>query len=142
MPFGSDPLISGGSSLWLLDQTFIPHAERRTGYKCLDVRGIKMKSNNTKYIHSSLLTVTALLLSFPIMAAEQEDVQNFFSKNKVGNSPDYAFVKNGIAGPDHLLTIHGYANDKAVCETLAREYNGDSSLSVVQGVYQCIPLNK
>lgn len=75
-------------------------------------------------------------------AADQDDVKNFFAGNKVGNSPDYAFVKNGIAGPDHLLTIHGYANDKAVCEKLAKEYNGDSSLSVIQGTYQCIQLNK
>jgi len=32
----------GGSSLWLLDQTFIPHAELRTGYKCLDVKRVKL----------------------------------------------------------------------------------------------------
>ena len=95
-----------------------------------------------KIFNSSLLALSAICLSFPVVAADQEDVQKFFKKNKVGNSPDYAFVKNGIAGPDHLLTIHGYANDKAVCETLAKEYNGDPSLSVVQGVYQCIPLNK
>ena len=89
-----------------------------------------------------LLGLYASLLPLPSIAADQEDVKKFFSKNKVGNSPDYAFVKNGIAGQDHLLTIHGYANDKAVCEALAKEYNNDPSLSTVQGTYQCIPLNK
>jgi len=28
----------GGSSLWLLDQAFIPYAKLHMGYKCLDVR--------------------------------------------------------------------------------------------------------
>jgi len=95
-----------------------------------------------KKFHSSLLVVSAVLLSLPITAADQEDVQKFFSKNKVGSSPDYALVKNGIAGSDHLLTIHSYLNDKSVCEKLAREYNDDPSLSVLPGTYQCIPLNK
>ena len=75
-------------------------------------------------------------------SADQEDLQKFLSKNKIGNSPDYAFVKNGIAGQDHLITIHGYGDDKAVCEALAKEYNGDSSLSNLPGKYQCIQLNK
>ena len=46
----------GGSSLWLLDQTFIPHAGRRTGYKCLDVSSKKIKIINTNklYCHSSI----------------------------------------------------------------------------------------
>ena len=82
------------------------------------------------------------IFNFPVNAADQEDVQKFFSKNKVGNSPDYAFVKNGIAGQDHLITIHGYADDKSVCEALAKEYNGDESLSTLPGKYQCIQLNK
>ena len=78
----------------------------------------------------------------PVHAATQEDVIKFFAKNKIGNSPDYAFVKNGIAGKEYLLTIYGYANDKAVCESLARQYNNDPSLSVVKGTYECVQLNK
>jgi hypothetical protein len=74
--------------------------------------------------------------------AAAKDVQNFFSKNKVGDSPDYAFVKNGIGGPDHLITIHGYGDDKNVCELLAKEYNGDGQLSVLPGKYNCIQLNE
>jgi len=83
-----------------------------------------------------------VIFNFPVNAADQEDVQKFFSKNKVGNSPDYAFVKNGIAGQDHLITIHGYADDKSVCEALAKEYNGDASLSTLPGKYQCVQLNQ
>jgi hypothetical protein len=101
-----------------------------------------MKIDRMKNMRHVFLGLYAILLSLPSIAADQEDVQNFFSKNKVGGSPDYAFVKNGIAGQDHLLTIHGYANDKSVCEALAKEYNSDPSLSTIQGTYQCIPLNK
>jgi len=89
-----------------------------------------------------LLSAMLIFIGSFANAANEKDVQKFFSKNKVGNSPDFAFVKNGIAGPDHLMTIHGYANDRAVCEALAREYNGDSSLSTLPGIYQCIQLNE
>ena len=89
-----------------------------------------------------LLSAMFIFIGSFANAANEKDVQKFFSKNKVGISPDYAFVKNGIAGPDHLITIHGFANDRLVCEALAREYNGDSSLSTLPGIYQCIQLNE
>jgi hypothetical protein len=94
-----------------------------------------------KYIVFLLTVMTISSVNFA-NAADEKDVQNFFSKNKVGDSPDYAFVKNGLAGPDHLITIHGYANDKSVCELLAKEYNGDGQLSVLPGKYNCIQLNE
>jgi len=95
-----------------------------------------------KYQTLILIVSIFIIFSSTAYSATQDDVKKFFSKNKVGKSVDYAFVKNGIAGPDHLLTIHGYADDKAVCELLAKEYNGNKSVSVVPGTYQCIPLNK
>lgn len=95
-----------------------------------------------KSIIHLLLGLYASSLSIPSIAADQEDVQMFFSKKKIGNSPDYAFVKNGITGLDYLLTIHGYENDKTVCEALAKEHNSNPSLSTIPGTYLCIPLNK
>ncbi|MBG56805.1 MAG: hypothetical protein CMK46_00770 [Porticoccus sp.] len=77
-----------------------------------------------------------------VFAADASDVQTFFASNKVGNSPDFAFVKNGVAGPDHLITIHGYRNDGAVCRTLAEEYNSGESSSVLPGEYKCVQLNE
>lgn len=70
---------------------------------------------------------------------DQETVKKFFAKNRVGSSPDYAVMKNGT---DHLLTIHGYADDLDVCLRLIEPYNRDQSLSVVQGKYTCVPLNR
>jgi len=69
----------------------------------------------------------------------QETVKEFFAKNRVGSSPDYAVMKNGT---DHLLTIHGYSNDMDVCLRLIEPYNRDSSLSTIPGSYTCVPLNK
>lgn len=69
----------------------------------------------------------------------QEAVQDFFAKNRVGSSPDYAVIKNGT---DHLLTIHGYSNDRDVCLRLIEPYNKDPSQSVLPGSYTCVPLNK
>ena len=97
-----------------------------------------------KPIYMTRFLLSGILIGFTIYAnaADQKDVQKFFSKNKIGDSPDYAFVKNGIAGQDHLITIHGYADDKSVCEELAKKYNGAPSLSTLPGKYQCIKLNK
>ena len=69
----------------------------------------------------------------------QEAVKEFFAKNRVGSSPDYAVMKNGT---DHLLTIHGYTNDLDVCLRLIEPYNRDPSLSTIPGSYTCVPLNK
>jgi len=76
---------------------------------------------------------------FKQKAVGQEAVKEFFAKNRVGSSPDYAVMKNGN---DHLLTIHGYGDDLAVCLQLIEPYNRDPSLSVVPGLFTCVPLNK
>ncbi len=87
--------------------------------------------------------ITSIVLGFTlgitatIFASNQESVQQFFSKNRIGSSPDYAFIKNG----GHLITIHGYVSDKSVCEALANEYNGDPSLTIFPGFYVCERLN-
>lgn len=70
---------------------------------------------------------------------DQEAVKKFFATHRIGSSPDYAVMKNGT---DHLLTIHGYANDLDVCLKLIEPYNRDASLSTFSGKYTCVPLNK
>ena len=89
-----------------------------------------------------MIVITALF-SFSCQQSPKEvdqvSVKEFFSKHRVGQSPDYAVIKNG---KDHLLTIHGYANDLDVCLRLIEPYNRDSSLSVTPGSYECVPLNR
>lgn len=68
-----------------------------------------------------------------------EELIEFFKDHRVGSSPDYAFVKNGN---DYLALFIGYADDYETCLMAAQEYNGDKSLSVLPGTYQCVPLNE
>ncbi|OFW88503.1 MAG: hypothetical protein A3J37_07395 [Alphaproteobacteria bacterium RIFCSPHIGHO2_12_FULL_45_9] len=68
-----------------------------------------------------------------------KELIEFLSKNRVGSSPDYAFVKNGN---DYLAIFTGYADDRQTCLEAAQEYNGDPSLSRVPGTYGCIQLNE
>lgn len=68
-----------------------------------------------------------------------KELVEFLSKNRVGSSPDYAFVKNGN---DYLAIFIGYVDDRQTCLEAAQEYNGDPSLSVMPGTYQCIQLNQ
>lgn len=90
--------------------------------------------------------IVALLMSLSLAGCEsgqkqvtQEAVKEFFAKNRVGSSSDYAVMKNGT---DHLLTVHGYTDDLDVCLRLIEPYNRDQSLSVIPGSYTCVPLNK
>jgi len=68
----------------------------------------------------------------------QEQLKEYFSKHRVGSSPDYAVVKNG---DDYLFTIHSYRDDKATCEEVIKPYNEDPKLSIVKGSYECVRLN-
>lgn len=53
----------------------------------------------------------------------------------------YALVKEGMAGPDWLLTVHGLPNNRAACEEIAAPYNDDPSLSALPGMYTCLEIN-
>lgn len=68
----------------------------------------------------------------------QEDLKDYFKHHKIGSSSDFAVIKNGT---DYLLTIHGYMNDREVCESLIKIYNEDPKLSVIPGSYACVQLN-
>ena len=68
----------------------------------------------------------------------QEQLKEYFSNHRVGSSPDYAVVKNG---DDYLFTVHGYGDDKTVCEEVIKPYNENPNLSIVKGTYECVRLN-
>ena len=86
-----------------------------------------------------LLILTILILtSCGKQEVTQEKLKEYFKNHKVGRSSDYMVVKNGT---DYLLTIHGYMDDREVCESLIKNYNEDPKLSVLPGTYTCIQLN-
>jgi hypothetical protein len=88
--------------------------------------------------YAVLFGIIASLLSCTKHEATQEDVREFFATHKIGNSPDYAIVKNGT---DYLAVIYGMADDLSVCMDLIKPYNKDPSLSTFSGTYSCVPLN-
>lgn len=93
-------------------------------------------SQNVKTILACLLAAFAVGCSDK--PATQEDLKEYFSKHKIGTSPDYAIMKNG---DDYLVTVHGYMDDQAVCLSLIKPMNEDPLRSVMPGTYSCVPLN-
>lgn len=95
----------------------------------------------------SVIFIIAIISTFimPLVSCKLEPKQitnkellEFFSKNRVGPSPDYAVVKNGH---DYLILVYGYANDYDTCLQIIEPYNNDPNLSILPGTYQCLPLN-
>lgn len=110
---------------------------------------MKIKSLLKSAIHLFSIIFMIVIISVwitPLMSQTSQpkiitskELIEFFSKNRVGSSPDYAFVKNGN---DYLAIFVGYADDQKTCLMAAQEYNGDPSLSILPGTYQCVQLNK
>jgi hypothetical protein len=42
-----------------------------------------------------------------------------------------------LGGSAYLATIHGYPNNRSVCEQIIAPYNKDAALSVIPGEYFC-----
>ncbi len=71
--------------------------------------------------------------------------KRFFAENKVGSSPDYGVIKMGNP-KDHVITVHGFADDGTSCREVAdalnvnacKELGGQNCLYP----YSCIQLNR
>ena len=88
-----------------------------------------------------LIGLSALALFFPLMGCDesledqQEKVLKFFSKNKVGRT-DYGVFKGGLAGGEHVASVHGFYFDNEVCQKIAALLNREEPMT-----YHCRPLN-
>jgi len=51
--------------------------------------------------------------------------RKFFSKNKIGSSPDYTVVKWNDP-EDHVATVHGFMDDMKSCSIVADALNKDA----------------
>jgi hypothetical protein len=77
----------------------------------------------------ALLTVVAVLQT----GCSKEPVE-YFAGNKVGESADFGLFKNGY----HVVTVHGYVDDLAVCLILKDTMEKDGP----RAIYECRPLNR
>ena len=89
---------------------------------------------------SPLKTTLFNLTCFKSVANQinQSDLLSFLKENRVGDSPDYAVVKNGN---DVLMIVTGMLDDKRACEDIAKPYNEDPSLSTLPGTFECVKVN-
>ena len=51
-----------------------------------------------------------------------EAPRQFFSKQQIGSSPDYAVIKFGNP-QDHVVTVHGFSDDGGSCREIADALN-------------------
>ena len=65
------------------------------------------------------------------------DVEELFRKHKVDGRRAVALKKRSLGGVGYLATIHGFPNNRSVCEELIEPYNKDTSLSAIPGEYFC-----
>lgn len=79
----------------------------------------------------------------PIGSSEFEGYLEFeqaltetFSRKPSQYSPAVRLMKRG-AVDSWLATIHGYPDNRSVCEELIEPYNSDPELSVLPGTYYC-----
>lgn len=77
--------------------------------------------------------------------ASLDEPRVFFSKHKIGTSPDYGIVKFGNI-QDHVITVHGFADDLASCQEIAKALNENACQEIMDGSacldpYSCQPLN-
>lgn len=70
--------------------------------------------------------------------------REFFAKNKIGGSPDYAIVKSSDP-EDHVATVHGFMDDLRSCTIMTTALNHDAcSETGDEGClnpFSCQPLN-
>ena len=65
-----------------------------------------------------------------------DELEKFFRKHKVNGNYAVAIKKRSVEVA-YLATVHGYPNNRTVCEQLIAPYNKDPSLSVIPGEYYC-----
>lgn len=69
----------------------------------------------------------------------------FFAKHKIGSSTDYGIIKFNDPS-DHVITIHGFADDRASCSEVADALNSnaceDTGGEQCLNPYSCIALNE
>jgi len=66
-----------------------------------------------------------------------EDLREVLATKPAELGRPAALMKDGAGGPDWLATVHGYPNNREVCEEIVKPYNEDPELSVIPGTYYC-----
>lgn len=58
------------------------------------------------------------------LKTQTDRLLDFFARYRIGDGADYGIFKTSIAGPrQHVVSVHGFANDQAQCLKLAARLN-------------------
>ena len=96
-------------------------------------------------VRRSALALAIALLAGCAQEPSSGAVKTFFAKGQIGSSPDVAIVKFGDMG-DHVITVHGFADDFASCTQVSKALN-QAACEDTNGIeclnpYSCQVLNK
>jgi hypothetical protein len=94
------------------------------------------------------LCIALILIASSLAGCEQgpslDAPYKFFSKNKIGGSPDYAVIKWDDPN-DHVATVHGFMDDMKSCIIFADALNKDACSETggenCLNPFSCKPLN-
>lgn len=89
-------------------------------------------------------TLILILATAPLLLAfgwggdlSSSDVEEFFRGHKVDGHYAVAIKKRSMGDVAYLSTVHGFPNNRSVCEELIAPYNKDAALSVIPGEFFC-----
>ena len=69
--------------------------------------------------------------------ASSSDVEAYFRKHTVDGNRAVAMKKRSLGQTSYFATIHGFPNNRSVCEEVLKPYKENASLSVIPGEYFC-----
>ncbi len=89
----------------------------------------------------SALLIAALLISCSdgekTYGEYEAGVRDAYGQVPPGIDPAVAIVKRSGGIESWLATVHGYPNNREVCEQLIEPYNSNPEMSAVGGSYSC-----
>jgi hypothetical protein len=92
---------------------------------------------------SACLRAVAVAVTLTACSSDNLDKPaNFFERNRIGSSTDYAVVK---WGNDHVATVHGFGDDLEGCQIMVSGLNVDACAETngrdCLKPFSCKPLN-
>lgn len=140
-----DVFTGGGELLKKLESvsTRLPNQKDDKDYRFFFSQGISL---NTHHDESSVYVMVNNILNKPfvvivtlffVLTGCSKSPQEHFKGNQSGVSADYGIFYGGNLD-DHVVTVHGFLDDRSVCEEMVKTLE---NLSNKGQSYRCIKLN-
>ena len=123
--------------------TRLPNQKDDKDYRFFFSQGISL---NTHHDESSVHVMVNNILNKPfvvivtlffVLTGYSKSPQEYFKSNQSGASADYGIFYDGNLD-DHVVTVHGFLDDRSVCEEVAKTLE---KISENERSYSCRKLN-